>query len=64
MFAVPDQLAAHKTLAESLAKLWSKNIGACSVVFVRSERGKKIVRSVWKAQTSNTRSLELVQLWK
>ena len=64
VFAVPDQLAAHKTLAEKLARMWSKNIGACSVVYVRSEKGKKILRSVWKAQTSNMRSLELVQLWK
>ena len=64
VFAVPDQLAANKTLADGLARIWSQNIGSCSVVYVRSERGKRILRSVWKAQKSHDDSFTIVQLWK
>ena len=64
VFAVPDQLAANKTLAEGWAKIWSENIGACSVVYARSEKGKNLLRSIWKAQKSNTNQVDIVQLWK
>ena len=64
VYAVPEQLAGQKNLAEGFARVWAKNIDSCAVVYARSKKGKTLLREVWKSVNSVQGTMDIVEIWQ
>jgi superfamily II DNA or RNA helicase len=64
VWPLPEELGARRDLAEAFAGHWSEHVGPCSVMYARSEEGRKLLQAAWKLGAGARKRVEVVEDWE